>query len=227
MDKIALLITAGGSSVRFGRNKLLEKVCGKPVILHTIKAFADINVSEIVITVSSELKIALEQMILEDELLQKSNIKLVLGGKTRQASVFNGLMELSRGTDFVIIHDGARPLIKKAAIEQCIEKAKQTRAAIVAVKAIDTVKVVTADGLIISTPKRETLRYIQTPQVFDYNLILDAHKKLAGENFSDDAGLLEHLKIPVYVTEGEYTNIKVTTRSDIQILENYLKIANK
>lgn len=223
MDKIALLITAGGSSVRFGRNKLLEKVCGKPIILHTIEAFTDIKVSEIVITVSSELKIALEQMILENKLLQKLNIKLVLGGETRQASVFNGLRALNKDTGFVIIHDGARPLIKKETIEKCIEKAKQTQAAIVAVKAIDTVKVVTADGLIISTPNRETLRYVQTPQIFDYNLILNAHKKLTGENFSDDAGLLEHLGIPVYITEGEYTNIKVTTRSDIQILENYLK----
>lgn len=221
-DNIALLITAGGSSQRFGRNKLLENICGLPVIVHTILAFSEIDVSQLVITVSDELKCELQKIIEVDSVLKNMNIKLVNGGKTRQASVFNGLTALDKDTDFVIIHDGARPLVKKETVEKCLKKARETKAAIVAVKAIDTVKVVDSTGLILSTPNRDNLRYVQTPQIFDYNLILSAHKKLAGENFSDDAGLLEHIGVPVYVTDGEYSNIKITTPSDINILENYL-----
>jgi len=222
-DKIALLITAGGASVRFGRNKLLEVVCGKPVILHTITAFSNVKVSQIVITVSEELKKELLGMIESDSVLKNMKIKLVNGGKTRQESVFNGLQALDKDTEMVIIHDGARPLVSENVIEKCVKKALETRAAIVAVKAVDTIKEVNSDGLIISTPNRENLRCVQTPQVFDYNLILDAHKKLEGEAFSDDAGVLEKLGVPVYVTEGEYSNIKITTPSDVEVLENYLK----
>lgn len=221
-DKIGVLITAGGASTRFGRNKLLEIVCGKPIILHTILAFEKINPAQIVITVSQALKNELSKLMATDETLKKLNIKLVVGGESRQDSVFNGLLEIDSDTTLVVIHDGARPLVTVDAIEKCIQKARLTKAAIIAVKAIDTIKVVDQDGLIISTPNRETLRCVQTPQVFDYNLILAAHKKLAGKNFSDDAGLLEYLGERVYIVEGEYSNIKITTPSDIRLMENYL-----
>ena len=211
----ALIITAGGTSSRFGRNKLLEKINGKEIILYTLEAFKNIKLSTTIITVSDELRENIKNII-------PKNIKLVQGGNTRQQSVFNGLKALDNDTELVIIHDGARPLIKQHAIEQCIKKAKETKAAIVAVKAIDTIKITAPDGLIISTPQRDTLRCAQTPQIFDYNLILNAHTKLQGKNFSDDAGLLESLNIPVYTVDGEYSNIKITTQSDIQLIENAL-----
>ena len=222
-NKVALLITAGGSSLRFGRNKLLEVVCGKPVIIHTILAFKNIELSQIVITVSKELRQELYKLIEQDNLLKKMNILLIDGGNTRQQSVFNGLKAISPDTDFVMIHDGARPLIKKNIIENCLKKAYETNAAIVAVRAIDTIKEVDSEGLIISTLNRDNLRCVQTPQVFDYNLILSAHKQLENMNFSDDSGLLEYLNEKVYVVDGDYSNIKITTPSDINILENYLR----
>jgi len=214
--KIALIITAGGTSARFGRNKLLEKVNGKELILYTIDAFKNIEVTETVITVSEDLKKFLTPIA------RQTNIKLVDGGKTRQESVFNGLKALDKKTEFVIIHDGARPLVKTETILNCLKTAQRTKAAIAAVKAIDTIKIVENSGLIISTPKRETLRCVQTPQIFDYKLIFEAHKKLEGQNFSDDAGMLEHLGYKVYTTEGDYTNIKITTPNDIITFNSYL-----
>ena len=215
MTKLALIITAGGTSSRYGKNKLLEKIDGKEIIFHTLDAFCGFDFSQKIITVTEELKNAIEPLIKDTE--------LVKGGKTRQESVFNGLKALSADTDFVIIHDGARPLVTKETIEKCLEKAKKTGASIVAVKAIDTIKVVDNDGLIVSTPNRETLWCVQTPQIFDYKLIFDAHKKLEGENFSDDAGLLEHLGKKVYVSEGAYSNIKITTPGDLELMKNYKK----
>ena len=215
--KIALLITAGGSSVRFGRNKLLENIAGKPVIFRTIDAFSGFEFSQKVITVSQDLK----QALIKTELPE--DIELIDGGKNRQESVFNGLKALNNDTDFVIIHDGARPLIKPPTVEKCLFKAIETGAAIVAVSAVDTIKEVDNTGKIVSTPCRENLRYVQTPQIFDFGLILGAHKKFEGENFSDDAGLLEAMNIPVFVMGGEYSNIKITTESDIIIAEGFLR----
>lgn len=212
--KTALIITAGGSSRRYGKNKLIEKVLGKEVILHTLEAFSGFEFSQIVITSSEELKKYLEPVL-------PMSVKLVLGGKTRQESVFNGLKALAP-CDFVAIHDGARPLADKETIKNCLEKAYETKAAIVAVRAVDTIKIADENGLIIETPDRKRLWSVQTPQVFEYKLILDAHKKLEGGDFSDDAGLLEFLGEKVYVSEGKYTNIKITTPSDIKLMNEFL-----
>lgn len=212
----ALIITAGGSSSRFGRNKLLERINGKEIILYTLDAFKDIELSEIIITTSEELKYILQPIIKNDK------IKLVMGGKTRQESVFNGLIELAADTKTVIIHDGARPLVTQQTIDNCIKAVESKKAVTAAVKTIDTIKIVNKNGLIEYTPNREKLWNVQTPQVFDYNLILNAHKKLKGENFSDDACLLEKLGHNVYIEESEYTNIKITTLSDLEIVKNII-----
>ena len=89
------------------------------------------------------------------------------------------------------------------------------KAAIVAVKAVDTIKVVKQDGEIINTPDRDTLWAVQTPQIFDYEMIMDVHKKLEGQSFSDDAGMVEASGMKVFVSEGSYSNIKITTKKDI------------
>ncbi len=209
---IKAIIPAGGSSSRYqGKNKLLENLEGKPVILHSIETIHSIKeVEEIIIPASKELMPELKQ-ILKDNY---PKIKIVQGGQNRQESVYNGL-KACEDCSYVIIHDGARPLIKKETIIKCLEKAKQTKAVIVAVKTIDTIKKVDENLKIIETPNRDFLWNVQTPQIFDYNLILDAHNKLKGENYSDDAGLLEHLGVDVYVIEGEYSNFKITTTNDL------------
>lgn len=209
--KIKAIIPAGGSSSRYkGKNKLLEILNGKPVILHSIDTINSIeNIEEIIIPSSLEL-----MPILEDILKNYDNVKAIQGGKNRQESVYNGLKNCGE-CDFVIIHDGARPLIKKPTILKCLESAYKNKAVIVAVKTIDTIKIVDENLKIIETPNRENLWNVQTPQIFDYNLILSAHQKLAGQNYSDDAGLLEALGINVFVVEGEYSNFKITTENDL------------
>lgn len=209
--KIKAIIPAGGSSSRYkGKNKLLEILNDKPVIMHSIDTISSIeNVDEIIIPASLEL-----MPILKEILKDYSNVKIVQGGKNRQESVYNGLKSCAE-CDFVIIHDGARPLIKKETIVKCLENAYKNKAVIVAVKTIDTIKKVDKNLKIIETPNRDTLWNVQTPQIFEYNLILSAHEKLAGHNHSDDAGLLEALGKNVFVIEGEYSNFKITTENDL------------
>ncbi len=209
---IKAIIPAGGSSNRYkGGNKLLEILEGKPVILHSIETMNSIKeIEEIIIPSATDLIPELETILGT----KYPKVKIVQGGRNRQESVYNGL-KACKECSYVIIHDGARPLIKKETIMGCLQAAKDKKAVIVAVKAIDTIKRVDENLKIIETPNRDFLWNVQTPQIFDYKLILDAHKKLEGQNFSDDAGLLENLGIDVYVFEGEYSNFKITTPDDL------------
>lgn len=211
--KIGLLITAGGSSSRFGRNKLLEKVNGKEIILHTLDAFNCLDVVQTVITTGSELRAFLEPIAFE------RGIKLVEGGDTRQASVFKGLKAFDSLPDYVIIHDGARPLVSREVIDECVATALKTDAAVAAVKVKDTIKIAYENGLVVSTPERKNMYFVQTPQVFLYTLILKAHKVFAGESFTDDAGLLENFGYDVYLSKGDYSNIKITTPEDLDVIK--------
>ncbi len=213
--KFSVVITAGGSSARYGKNKLLEKINNKEVILHSIEAFLPFNPAEIVVSSSKDFEPVLIQLLKENNM---PDVKVVLGGSTRQASVFNALKACDNA-DIVAIHDAARPLIKKEDIEKCLTKALETKAAIVGVRAVDTIKKTDENNKITQTPDRKTLWYVQTPQIFDYNLILQAHKQFEGQGFSDDAGLVEALGKPVYISEGSYSNIKITTKKDIYLAQ--------
>lgn len=215
--KLSVIVTAGGSSTRYGKtNKLLEKIEGKEVILHSIESFLPFNPFEIIVSASEDFEPDLK-VLLEKHGLQ-SLVKVVRGGATRQASVFNALKACD-APDFAVIHDAARPLIKQEDIRKCINKALETKAAIVAVKAVDTIKKTDNSGKILETPDRNTLWYVQTPQIFDYNLIMEAHKKLEGENFSDDSGMVEAMGKDVFISEGSYSNIKITTKKDIYLAQ--------
>ena len=216
--KLSVIITAGGTSSRYGvKNKLLEKINNKEVLLHSIDAFLPFNPEEIIISVSESL-----ENIAKDLTQNYKNLKIVRGGATRQASIYNALKQCNTH-DLVAIHDAARPLIKQIDIQNCITKAIETKAAIVAVKAVDTIKKVNTDGKIIETPDRNYLWTVQTPQIFDYKLILSAHQKLESQSFSDDAGMLEHLGFNVFVSEGSYSNIKITTKKDLHLAEELFK----
>ncbi len=211
--KLSVIVTAGGSSVRYGKDKLLEKINGKTVIEHSVYAFLPLNPYEIIISASEKL-----ENEIKDKFSGIENLRIVQGGKTRQESVFNALKSCS-APDFVCIHDAARPLIKQEHIKNCLEKAIEKGAAITAVKATDTIKKVDKTGKVIETPDRNTLWCVQTPQIFSYKTIFAAHERLLGKSFSDDAGMLEFLGFPVYVAEGDYTNIKITTPKDIMLAE--------
>lgn len=212
------IITAGGSSSRYGdTNKLLEKIHSKEVIKHTIEAFLVVDeISEIVICANSSIIDELKNIFKATE-----KIHIIEGGKTRQQSVFNGLIAL-QNCDYVLIHDGARPMITPEIIKNAMQAVQKQKALTVAAKTIDTIKQVDEKLKIIKTIDRNALYNTQTPQAFEYNLIRSAHEKLQGQNFTDDAGMLEHLGYDVYILEGDYKNIKITTKNDIVIAETYL-----
>ena len=213
--KVNAIIPAGGTSSRFGnKNKLLEKIYDKEVIRYTIEAFEKSEVDEIIICANINIIEELKEIFKNSQ-----KVKIIEGGATRQESVFNGLK--ASECDYVLIHDGARPMISTDLINSAIEEVKTKKALTVATKTIDTIKEV-IDGKIVKTIDRAKLYNTQTPQAFEYNLIKDAHMKLYGKNYTDDAGMLEELGQNVYILNGSYKNIKITTQNDIDIAKIYL-----
>ena len=213
------IITAGGNSSRFGvKNKLLEKINGKEVIAYTVEAFKNSNVDKIIICANISIMDELKEIF-----KNSYNIEIIEGGSTRQQSVYNGLKH--KTCDYVIIHDGARPVITTDLINICIDLVKDVKALSVMTKTIDTIKEV-INGQIVKTLDRSKLYNTQTPQAFEYNLILKAHKKFEGKNFTDDAGMVETLGESVSIVDGSYKNIKITTQSDIELAKIYIDMNN-
>lgn len=209
------IITAGGNSSRFGNtNKLLEKINGTEVIKCTVDAFRYAKIDKIIICANISIIEELKNIFKDYD-----NIVIIEGGNTRQESVFNGLKY--EKCDYVLIHDGARPIITTDIINICAEFVKEVKALSVMTKTIDTIKEV-EHGKIIKTIDRSKLYNTQTPQAFEYEKILSAHKKFAGMNFSDDAGMLEELGETVYVVDGSYKNIKITIQSDLELAKVYM-----
>ncbi len=217
--KICAIITAGGTSSRFGtdKNKLLVTINGKEIIKYTIDAFIVSNIEEIIICANTAIINDLSKIFKDYK-----NVKIIEGGNSRQASVYNGL-KVIQNCDYVLIHDGARPMISPEIIQKTIEKVIEKKAVSAMTKTIDTIKQVDEKGKIIKTIERSKLYNTQTPQAFEYNLIKFAHEKLQNKNFTDDAGMIEYLGKDVYMVEGDYRNIKITTKSDLALAEIYLK----
>ena len=209
MTNISVIITAGGTSSRYGnKNKLLELLDDKTVIEHTVAAFLEFDeISELIIPTNKSIKAEIESLITD------KRIKIVEGGDSRQKSVYNALKYVNN--EYVIIHDGARPLIKSGVISQVMDLVQIKGAVSVMTKTTDTIKEVAPDGRIIKTIDRSKLYNTQTPQAFKTSLIKDAHDKLIDGNYTDDSSMLEELNIPVFIVNGSYTNIKITTKSDL------------
>ena len=208
MSKTSVIITSGGSSTRFGSNKLLEKINDLTVIETTILKFIDL-VDEIVIPAKDDIK----NYILNSK-IYSNKIKFALAGSTRQQSVYNGL-QVCDNPDIVLIHDGARPFIDKETIKKTIELTKEKRAVVVGIKAIDTIKEI-KDGKIIKTIDRNYIFQAHTPQAFEYKLIKEVHEEYKDNpNFTDDSSMVEAKGIDVYFLEGNKSNIKITTKEDL------------
>jgi len=207
--KISAIITSGGSSLRFGSNKLLEKINDKSVIETTISKFVDL-VDEIVVPAKSDIK----DHILKSD-IYSDKIKFALAGQTRQESVFNGLLMCDK-PDYVLIHDGARPFIDEEIIKKTIIAVQEKKAVVVGCMAIDTIKMV-QDGKIIKTLDRTEIFHAQTPQAFDYDLILDINKKCLNneEIYTDDASMAESFGIDVFCIYENNKNKKITTKDDL------------
>lgn len=214
--RYSAIITAGGTSSRFGNtNKLLEKINGQEIIKYTVDAFVSVGFEEIVICANLAIL-----NILQDIFANYGAVKIIEGGSTRQESVFKGLEAVD--CDYVLIHDGARPMITSEIIKRTMDEVASKKAVSVMTKTVDTIKKVDTNGRIIETVDRTQLYNTQTPQAFEYNLIKSVHEQYKGQNFTDDAGMVEANGAEVYIVEGDYRNIKVTTKSDLALAQVYL-----
>ncbi|WP_455538775.1 2-C-methyl-D-erythritol 4-phosphate cytidylyltransferase [Terrisporobacter sp.] len=220
-----VIVSAGkGSRMKTDINKQFLKLNDKEVIAHTIdKFYNNSNIGEIIVVVREE-----EIDFFETNIIEKygyKNIKIAFGGRERQDSVYNGLKIVSEDCKIVLIHDGARPFVSNETIDNLIKYTKESKCTIVGVPVKDTIKVVDENNNVCDTPNRSTLWSIQTPQVFDYPLIMEAHKKAKEEDYygTDDSMLVEYLGHKVKVVQGSYNNIKITTPEDLKIGEEILR----
>lgn len=218
---ITAIILVAGNSTRFGKNtnKNLELVKGKSILSYSLTAFDENKYIDNIIVTLKEQDMQEIKNIIEKENLKKE-VKIVIGGNSRQESVYNSISQTS--ADIAIIHDGARPAIKQKYISECIESMEEFEGATVGVKSKDTIKIADDNNIITSTTKRSNTWIIQTPQCFDRKTLLGMHEKFKSEEVTDDCMLLEKGNYKVKIVEGDYTNIKVTTAEDINIIKEFL-----
>jgi len=221
----AAVIVAAGAGVRMhGMDKILSPVGGKPVIVHTIAAFeASGAIDEIIVVTRKEQQDTIRELIRENGFQKVKDV--VPGGVTRVDSVHCGLNAMSENMELAAIQDGARPLVTPEIIERAVMQAVKCHAAAPAIPLKDTVKEVDGFGRVLSTPPRETLRAVQTPQVFQKDLLIAAWEKARkeGKTYTDDCGAMEALGISVYLIEGSEENLKITTPLDLFLAEHILQ----
>lgn len=219
------IVAAAGSSRRMGEvNKLMAPLLdGVPVLAWTLRALNEAElVDEIVVAVREE------DLLSTGDLCKiygiSKPVKIVRGGDTRLDSVLAASLECREDAAFLAVHDGARPLVSPALIDRTIALARRTNAAAPAVPVKDTVKLV-RDGVVVSTPPREDLRAVQTPQVFEASLLRAALQAAcdAGGAVTDDCAAVERLGKEVHLTEGDYENIKITTPEDLLLAAEILR----
>ena len=218
------VIAAAGSSQRMdGENKLLLPLDGKPVLAYTLQAIdRSPSIREIIIAAREE------DMVRFAELCKtwgvEKPVKIVLGGKTREESVLRAAAEVNEDADLIAVQDGARPFITPELVERVIEAARVNFAAAPAIPVKDTVKVA-VDNVVRETPDRSTLFAVQTPQVFDAQLLRAALQSAvdAGVKLTDDCSAVERIGKEIYLTEGDEQNIKITTPLDLFLAEAILK----
>ncbi|MCS6884431.1 MAG: 2-C-methyl-D-erythritol 4-phosphate cytidylyltransferase [Acidobacteriota bacterium] len=224
------IIPAGGQGRRMQstlRKQFLE-LAGLPIIVHTLRAFELCSDVEAVILVLPSEDLLIGQKLLDEHNLQKV-LPPISGAAERQGSVYCGLQAAERffgsNIDICVIHDGVRPLVTPPQISQTIAAAKLHRAAICATPVTDTIKRIDADKMIVATIDRTNLYLAQTPQAFDFSLILTAHRlaETAGIKATDDASLVERLGFKVAVVIGSAFNIKITRQEDLNLAEFILK----
>lgn len=211
----AVIVAAGSSSRMAGQDKLLADLCGKSVLARTLEAFQTcVMVDEIVVVTRAD---RLEEIGAVCAAYKKVRI-VVPGGETRTDSVMAGIAAVSKKMALVAVHDGARPLVSDEVICAAIEKAEKFGAAAPAIAVKDTIKV-TKNNAVDYTPDRSTLCAIQTPQVFDCDLLRGALQNAKNKNLAvtDDCSAVEALGMTVFLTKGSEENIKITTPLDLDI----------
>jgi 2-C-methyl-D-erythritol 4-phosphate cytidylyltransferase len=236
--KVAVILPAAGLGTRMGKGaaekagtsrKQFMLLDGSPILIHTVRKFAaNARVTEIVVAVRAEDMDWVRAMLEEFG----SRVRVVAGGNSRQESVENGLRALAPDTELVAVHDAVRPFIDPATIDQVLDEAGETGAAIVGVPAVDTVKRVTRGTThvkIRETLPREKLVMAQTPQVFRYDILLRAFQSARQDGFSatDEASMVERLDVEVTVVPGSDRNIKITKPTDMDLAHLFFREQHK
>jgi 2-C-methyl-D-erythritol 4-phosphate cytidylyltransferase len=222
--KVSAIIAAAGESRRMnGIDKVFAPLGGKPALSYVLDVFEKCDsVTQIIVVVSKENVAKCRQLVAENKYAKP--VEVCAGGKRRQDSVAAGLAKLDK-CDWVVIHDGARPLVTRELIERGLEAAEETGAAVAAVPVTDTIKMAGEDRIVRQTPPRQNLWAVQTPQVFRVDVISKAYQKAKGE-VTDDASLVEKLGYKVKLYMGAYDNIKITTANDLLVAEALIKHGN-
>ncbi len=214
-EKVGAIIAAAGSSQRMaGVDKIFADLDGAPVLSHVVDVFERCNaIDQVIIVLGRQSLESGRKLALERHWSKVTDV--CQGGSRRQDSVANGLARL-QNCSWVVIHDGARPMVTEQLIEQGLEAASETGAAIAAVPVTDTIKVAGQNMIVQGTPPRQSLWSVQTPQVFRCDMIMEAYKQ-TGFEVTDDSGAVERLGRKVKIYHGSYDNMKITTPDDLAI----------
>ncbi|TYJ30321.1 hypothetical protein E1A91_A06G122800v1 [Gossypium mustelinum] len=224
---VSVILLAGGKGKRMGASmpKQYLPLLGQPIALYSLHTFSRmIEVKEIVVVCDPSYKDIFEEAI--DKI--NVDLKFTLPGKERQDSVYSGLQAVDLNSELVCIHDSARPLVRSGDVEKVLKDGWLIGAAVLGVPVKATIKEANSDSYVVKTLDRKTLWEMQTPQVIKPELLRKGFELVHREGLevTDDVSIVEHLKHPVYVTEGCYTNIKVTTPDDLLLAERILNMSS-
>ncbi|MFA6816928.1 MAG: 2-C-methyl-D-erythritol 4-phosphate cytidylyltransferase [Lentisphaeria bacterium] len=219
MKKSAVIIAAGGCSTRFKDNKLLALLQGRPVFLSCVETFAQLYPKKIaqIVLVVSEKEVSNYQALIPEKISKR--IDIVLGGKSRTESVWNGMRALRDEIELVAIHDAARPFVSADLLERCLASAQRYGSGVAAHRCVDTIKQADADGVVQKTLNREQLWAVETPQAFEKIVLEKAYRMVDWKKCAatDDAQLLELAGMPVRLVENLEDNKKITYRKDLAV----------
>jgi 2-C-methyl-D-erythritol 4-phosphate cytidylyltransferase len=225
MERVGAVIVAAGRSERMGEaDKIFADIDGAPLLAHTVTTFQRSPVIDRIVIVLAKGRVGTGIDLVKQYQWTKV-ISVCAGGARRRDSVSEGLKRLG-DVDWVMIHDGARPCLTQDVIERGLEAARDCGSAIPAIPVADTIKVISDDSYVVDTPPRDMLRAAQTPQVFRFDIISAAHR-MADDDVTDDARLVERAGHKVKIFRGSNTNIKVTAKEDLIIAEAIIKSRKK
>jgi 2-C-methyl-D-erythritol 4-phosphate cytidylyltransferase len=213
---VAIVVAAGEPIVKNSFDRIFADLAGKPILAHSIAAFERCAAVNEIILVTNTATLSRAWNLVKEQGWRKVT-KIVPGGARRQDSVAAGLLEVGQ-CDYVMIHDGSRPLVTDEQILDCLASARQFGAAILSVPTRDAVKMVNTEHMVRATPDRSAIWLTQTPQCFRKDLIEQGYRSAFGE-VSDDSVLIERLNQPVKVCMGAYSNIKIATAEDLDFAQ--------